>query len=186
VSRNASSSHMGSQVVTLILTSVHSRLRLSTVLVDKVEGIHRTCSCSTRFNHSASTLRYPELQLHSRVAPIIALGHLSKTLLLFSPLGFSSVESWDTMPTIVLREQCILLRRIIVTGLCIHLHRLILHKILAREANRTMCVAGLIMCLWSKLRMTPAWYWERFSSTLYSLQYCLIQEHHILSQLINL
>jgi hypothetical protein len=58
-------------------------------------------------------------------------------------------------------------------------HRLVLHRLLTREASGIMCVAGLIMYQWSKLRMTPAWYWVRFSSTLYLLQYYLIQEHHI-------
>jgi hypothetical protein len=174
VSRNASSSHMGSQAATLVLASVHSRVRLSTVLVDKVEGIHRTCSCSASFNHSASTPRHPELLLLSKVFPTMALGHLSGTLPLFSPMGVLSVESWDTMPATVLRERCRLLRRITVTGLGSHLHRLVLHRLLAREASRTMCVAGLIMYQWSKLRMTPAWYWVRFPSTLYPLQYCLI------------
>jgi hypothetical protein len=62
-----------------------------------------------------------------------------------------------------------------------HPHRLVLHILLAREASGTMCVAGLIMYQWSKLRMTPAWYWVRFLSTLYPLQYYLIWEHHILS-----
>jgi hypothetical protein len=181
VSRNASSSHMGSQAVTLILASVHSRVRLSIVLVDKEEGIHRTCSCSAHFNHNVSTLRHPELLLLSRVVPTMALGHLSGILPLFSPMGVSSVDSWDTMLTTVLREQCRPLRGITVTDLDSHLHSLALHKLLAREANRTMCVAGLIMYPWSKLRMTPAWYWVRFPSTLYPLQYCLIQEHHILS-----
>jgi hypothetical protein len=160
---------MGCQAVILILASVHSRVRLSTVLVDKAEGIHRTCSYNARFNHNASTLRHLELLFLSRVVPTMALEHLSETLLLFNPMGVSSVESWDTMPITVLREQCRLLRAITVIGLGSHLHRLILHKLLAREANRTMCVTGLIMCLWSKLRMTPAWYWVRFSSTLYPL-----------------
>jgi hypothetical protein len=172
---------MGSQAVTLVLTSVHNRVHPSIVLVDKEEGIHRTCSCSARFNHRVLTLRHPELLLLSRVVPKMALGHLLGTLPLFSPMGVSSVESWDTMLTTVLREQCRPLRGIIVTGLGSHLHSLALHKLLAREASRTMFVAGLIMYLWSKLRMTPAWYLVRFSSTLYPLQYCLIQEHHILS-----
>jgi hypothetical protein len=116
-SRSASSSLMGSQAVTLVLASVHSRVRLSTVLVVKVEGTHRTCSCSARFSHSNSTLRHPELLLLSRVIPTMALGHLSETLLLFSPMGVSSVESWDTMLTTVPREQCRPLRETVVTGL---------------------------------------------------------------------
>jgi hypothetical protein len=53
------------------------------------------------------------------------------------------------------------------------------NRLLAREASGIMCVVGLIMYQWSKLRMTPAWYWVRFLSTLYPLQYYLIQEHHI-------
>jgi hypothetical protein len=97
---------MGSQAVTLVLASVHNRVRLRTVLVDKVEGIHRTCSHNTRFSHSVSTLRHPELLILSRVVPIMALGQLLDTLLLLSPMGVSSVESWDTMLTTVLREQC--------------------------------------------------------------------------------
>jgi hypothetical protein len=172
---------MGSPAVTLVLAYVHSRVRLSIVLVDKVEDIHGTCNCSACFSPNVSTLTHPELLLLSRVLPTMALGHLSETLLLFSPMGVSSVESWDTMPTTVLREQCRPLSGTMVTDLGSHLHSLILHKLLAREASRTMCVAGLIMYLWSNLRMTPAWYWVRFSSTLYLLQYCLIQEHHILS-----
>jgi hypothetical protein len=47
----------------------------------------------------------------------MALGHLSETLLLFSPMGVSSVESWDTMLTTVPREQCRPLRETVVTGL---------------------------------------------------------------------
>jgi hypothetical protein len=108
-------------------------------------------SCSTHFNHNASTLRQLEFLLLSRVVPTMALGHLSETLLLFSPMGASSVESWDIMPTTVLREQCRLLRGITITGLGSHLHRLILHRLLAREASRTMCMVRLIMFLWSKL-----------------------------------
>jgi hypothetical protein len=157
---------MGSQAATLVLASVHSRVRPSTVLVDKVEGIYRTCSCSACFNHSASILRHPELLLLSRVIPTMALGHLSATLPPFSPMGVSSVESWDTMPTTVLRERCRLLRGKVVINLGSHVHRLVLHGLLAREASRTMCVAGLIMYQWSKHRMTPAWYWVRFPSTL--------------------
>jgi hypothetical protein len=149
--------------------------------VDKVEGIHRTCSYSARCNHNASTLRHLELPLLNIVVPTMALGHLSGTLPPFSPMGVSSVESWDTMPTTVLREQCRLLRGTMVIDLGSHLHRLILHRLLAREASRTMCVAGLIMYQRSKPRMTPAWYWVHFPSTLYPLQYCLIQEHRILS-----
>jgi hypothetical protein len=61
-----------------------------------------------------------------------------------------------------------------VTGLGSHLHRLVLHRLLAREASRTMYQ-------WSKPRTTPAWYWVCFLSTLYLLQYYLIQEHHIYS-----
>jgi hypothetical protein len=102
-SRNTSSSHKGSQAVTLVPTSVHSRVRLSIFLVDMEESIHRTCSCNARFNHSVSTLRHRELLHLSRIAPIMALGHLSGTLPLFSPMGVSSVESWDTMLTTVLR-----------------------------------------------------------------------------------
>jgi hypothetical protein len=84
---------MGSQVVTLALASVHSRVRLNIVLMDKEEGIHKICSCSARFNHNVSTLRHPELLLLSRVVPTMALGHLSGTLPLFSPMDVSSVES---------------------------------------------------------------------------------------------
>jgi hypothetical protein len=135
-----------------------------------VEGIHRTCSCSTRFNDSASTLRQPELLLLSRVVPTMALGHLSETLPLLSPMGVSSVECWDTMLTTVPRGQCRHLRETVVTGLDSHLHRLVLHRLLAREASKTMCVDELIMYQWSKPRMTPAWYWVRFLSTLYPLQ----------------
>jgi hypothetical protein len=180
-SRSASSSLMGSQAVTLVLASVLSRVHLSTVLVDKVEGIHRICSCSARFNHNASTLRHPDLLLLNRVVPTMALGHLSGTLLLFSPMGASSVESWGIMPTTVPRGKSRLLRETVVTGLGSHFHRLVLHKLLAREASRTICVAELIMYQWSKLRMTPAWYWVRFLSALYPLQYYLIRGHHILS-----
>jgi hypothetical protein len=64
---------------------------------------------------------------------------------LFSPMGVSSVESWDPMPTTLLRERCRLLRGTMITGLGSHLHRLVLHKLLARDASRTMCVAGIIM-----------------------------------------
>jgi hypothetical protein len=80
----------------------------------------------------------------------MALGHRSETLPLFSLVGVSSVESWDTMLTIVLREECRPLGGIIVTGLDSHLHSLALHKLLTREANRTICMTGLIMYLWSK------------------------------------
>jgi hypothetical protein len=92
----------------------------------------------------------------------MALEHLSETPLLFSPMGVSSVESLDAMLTTVQREQCRLLRETVVTGLGHHLHRLILHRLLAREVSRTLSVAGLIMYQWSKLRMTTAWYWVRF------------------------
>jgi hypothetical protein len=92
-SRNASSSHMDSQAATPVLASVLSRVCLSTILVVKVGRTHRTCSCSIRFSHNASTYRHPELLLLSRVVPTMALGHLSETLLLFSPVGASSVES---------------------------------------------------------------------------------------------
>jgi hypothetical protein len=172
---------MGSLAVTLVLATVHNRARLSIILVDKGEGIHRTYSCSARFNHSISTLRHHKLLHLSRIAPTMALGHLSGTLPLFSPMGVSSLESWDTMLTTVLRQQCRLLRGIIVIGLDRYLHSLSLHKLLAREASRTIYVAGLIMYLWSKPRMTPTWYWVRFPLTLYPLQFSLIQEHHILS-----
>jgi hypothetical protein len=74
---------------------------------------------------------HPELLLLSRVVPTMALGHLSGTLPLFSPMGVSSVESWDTMPTTVLRERCRLLRGTMVTGMGSHLHRLVLHKLQA-------------------------------------------------------
>jgi hypothetical protein len=172
---------MGSLAVTLVLATVHNRSHLSIILVDKEESIHRIYSCSARFNHNVSTLRHHEPLHLSRIAPTMALGHLSETLPLFSPVGVSSVESWDTMLTTVLREESRPLRGIIVTGLDSHLHSPTLHKFLTREASRTICVAGLIMYLWSKPRMTPAWYWVRFPSTLYLLQFCLIQEHHILS-----
>jgi hypothetical protein len=92
-SRNASSSHMDSQAATPVLVSVLSRVCLSTVLVVKVGGTHRTCSCSVRSSHNASTHRLPELLLLSRTVPTMALGHLSETLLLFSLVGASSVES---------------------------------------------------------------------------------------------
>jgi hypothetical protein len=177
--RNANFSRMDSPTVTLALISVLSRVWLSTVLVVIVGGTHRTCSCSVRFSHSASTHRHPELLLLSRVPPTMALERLSETLLLFSLVDASSVESWGTMLTTVPREWCRLLRETVVTGLGSHLHRLALHRLLAREASRITCVAGLIMYQWSKLRMTPAWYWVRFLSTLYLLQYYLIQEHHI-------
>jgi hypothetical protein len=154
--------------------------------VDKEEIIHRTYSCSARFIHSVSTLRHHEPRHLSRIAPTMALGHLSETLPLFILMGVSSVESWDTMLTTVLREECRPLRGIIVTGLDSHLHSLALHKLLTRKSSRTICVVGLIMYLRSKPRMTSAWYWVCFPSTLYLLQFCLIQEHHILSQLINL
>jgi hypothetical protein len=68
-------------------------------------------------------------------------------------------------------------QRVTITCLCSHPHSLTLHKLLAREASRTICVVGLIMYLWNKLIMTPAWCWVRFLSTLYPLQYCLIREH---------
>jgi hypothetical protein len=160
---------MGSLVVTLVLTTVHSRARLSIVLVDKEESIHRTYNCSAHFNHIISTLRHHEPLHLSRIAPTMALGHLSETLPLFSPMGVSSVESWDTILTTVLREECIPLGGIIVRGLDSHLHSLALHKHLTRDANRTICVTGLIMYLWSKPRMTLAWYWVRFPSTLHLL-----------------
>jgi hypothetical protein len=95
--------------------------------------------------------------------------HLSETLLLFSLMGASSVESWDTMPTTVLREQCRLLRGTMVTDLGRHLHRLVLHRLLARVASRTMCVVGLIMYEWSKPKMTPAWYCLTQLYTRYSI-----------------
>jgi hypothetical protein len=83
----------------------------------------------------------------------MALGYLSETLLLFSPMGVSSVESQDIMLTTVLREQCRPLRGTMVIDLGSHLHKLVLHKLLARESSRTLCVVGLIMYQWSKLRM---------------------------------
>jgi hypothetical protein len=179
VNRNASFSRMDSPAATLVLVSAPSWVWLSTAQVVTVGGIHRICSCSVRFSHSASTHRHPELLLLSWVVPTMALERLSETLILFSLVDASSVVSWGIMLTIVPREWCRLLRETVVTGLGNHLHRLLLHRLLAREASRTMCVAGLIMYQWSKLRMTPAWYWVRFSSTLYPLQYYLIQEHHI-------
>jgi hypothetical protein len=179
VNRNASFSRMDSPATTLVLVSVLSRVWLNTVLVDIVGGTHRICSCSVHFSHRASTHRHPELLLFSWVVPTMALERLSETLILFSPVDASSVESWGTMLTIVPREWCRLLRETVVTGLGSHLHRLVLHRLLAKEASRTMCVAGLIMYQWSKPRMTPAWYWVLFLSTLYPLQYYLIQEHHI-------
>jgi hypothetical protein len=72
-SRNASSSRMGSLVVTLVLATVHSRVHLSIVLVDKEEGTHGTCSCSAHFNHSVSTLRHHGLLHLSRITPTISL-----------------------------------------------------------------------------------------------------------------
>jgi hypothetical protein len=58
---------MGSPAVILVLASVLSRVRISTVLVDKVKSTHRICSCSARFNHNASILRHLELLHLSRV-----------------------------------------------------------------------------------------------------------------------
>jgi hypothetical protein len=92
--------------VILVLATVHSRAHLSIILVDKEESIHRTYSCSARFNHIVSTLRHHMLLHLSRITPTMALGHLSETLTLFSPVGVSSVESWDTMLTTILREEC--------------------------------------------------------------------------------
>jgi hypothetical protein len=84
---------MDSQAATLILASVLSRVCLNTVLVVKVGGTHKTWSCSVRFSHNASTHKHLELLLLSKVVPTMALEHLSETLLLFSPVGASSVES---------------------------------------------------------------------------------------------
>jgi hypothetical protein len=95
---------MDSLVETPVLVSVLSRVCFNTVLVVKVGGTHRTCNCSDRFSHSASTHRHLELLLLSRVVSTMALGHLSETLLLFSLVGASSVESWDTMLTTVPKE----------------------------------------------------------------------------------
>jgi hypothetical protein len=41
-----------------------------------------------------------------------------------------------------------------VTDLGSHLRRLVLHRLLAREAKRILCVVGRIMYQWSNLRMT--------------------------------
>jgi hypothetical protein len=177
--KNANFSRMDSPAATLVLVSVLSRVWLRTVLVVIVGGTHRTCSCSVRFSHSASTHRHPELLLLSRVVLTMALERLPETLLLFRPVDASSVESWGTMLTTVPKEWCRLLRETMVTGLGSHLHRLVLHRLLAREPSRTTCEAGLIMYKWSKPRMTPAWYWVRFLTTLYPLQYYLIRGHHI-------
>jgi hypothetical protein len=153
---------MDSQLAIPVLASVLSRVCPSTILVVKVGGTHRTCSCSARSSHSASTDRHPELLLLSKVVPTMALEHLSETLLLFSQVDASSVGSWGTMLTTVPREQCRLHRETMLKGLGSHLHRLVLRRLLAREANKPLCVAGLIMYQWSKLKMTPAWYWVRF------------------------
>jgi hypothetical protein len=64
-SRNTSSSHMDSQAVTLVLASVHSRVCLSTVLVDKVEGMQLQRSFQPqRFNPQTPRAPTPQ-QSHS-------------------------------------------------------------------------------------------------------------------------
>jgi hypothetical protein len=142
---------------------------LSSALVDRVEDILRTYSCSTRSSSpSALTSKHPTLLTPNKTTQPIPQVHLWGTLLQSSQMVVSSAKNWGTMPTIVLSVECRLHRREMVRNLVSHRLSLALEiqTLQATKLNRIMCAAGRTIWRWNKLRMLLELCWVCLSSTL--------------------